>query len=406
MTQKELLTVLSALGSADEAEWRPAYERLLACDPRLFMDVEKIFKLPQLSDYPARNRFADFLFALPAEDVGFNVSLTNGRNEELTIVTHEDGLRLTFKVHVGDGSGKTIEAYRGVSRDEGFTTETMRLMKSLLLLASFDTRESGEIIMTVASGHPKAMLTKLAQALINERKNPSARESLSNLWDDLPVGGNFELLKIPPTQTILQSLVQSHVSPAYAMIRLTKEPDAATQFIGEKLHPAEMSPEQFELLLEQLASDDETRWRDAFNKLHIFNRVWELEEIESLLAREQFQSYPARHRLVDLITLTPLTSSQSALRRRYKVVTVVEADGEDKPRFVVQCGPDDRFRGSSSIYWTEENERTAMSLLLLDSFKTSRAKEILQLMASGHPKASITQFARSILDSNQPDLTR
>lgn len=400
LTRVELIALLSSLGSDQDSEWQSAYERLQICDPRLFMDLEDIFHLPKLREYPARNRFADLLFGLPIEQVGHFASLTDRETQRITLVPHEDQFRLTFERPIGNASGKTIEAYRGVSADEGFiSSRSIRAAKSLLLLASFDTPSAGNVILSVASGHPKAMLTKMARSLIEERKAPSTQKSLPDLYGDLQNGDHFELLELPSDAT-------TQLAPAYAALRLIDDPVTTTQFIGENLQPAEMTSEEYETLLDQLAGDDKTRSREGYTELLKFNRNWELDEIDALLERESFQEYPARHRLVDLITCTPWDSYLAAWRARYKFVTVSKNEGDTfhrgkkiNNRFVVKCGPSDRFRGASDEYWADETERAAISLLLLKSFQTERADELIKSMASGHPKATLTRFAQSLLDN-------
>lgn len=391
MTRNELLALISSLGSNEEAEWKRAYERLLICDPRLFMDADQLFQLPQLQKYPARKRFAELVQGSPLDFA--DSSRAMGTIASKIGLGSRNGIPgLTFTVY----GEKVFRAFLPAGSCPAVAPTVYRQYKSLILLASFNTTSADKLILSVAAGHPKAMLTKVARALINDRKTPREKKNLSELWIDLLGEGEFELLDLP-------KIAATDLSRAHAILSLMKDPLATTKFLSEKLQPAEMTGDELESLLDELASVDKTLSREAYNKLLKFNPSWEFEEIEDLLAREQFQDYPARHRLVDLITCTPWNSYKAARTARYKFVTISESAGENGTEFSVKCGPNDKFRGVSARHWADESERTAESLLLLESFRTNRANELIKLMASGHPKAGISKFARSILENGKRD---
>jgi hypothetical protein len=134
--------------------------------------------------------------------------------------------------------------------------------------------------------------------------------------------------------------------------------------------------------------------------------------LEELLSLDIVQTYPARHRLVDVLSGLSVDAPESAIHKRYKVIKLVKIvvpDSEDVFNF---CGGDTENPCRVS-WWAEprlerlndgppegaktEWTRIVRALALLESFDTPKAREIIRSFATGHPDAQPTKIARAIL---------
>jgi hypothetical protein len=73
--------------------------------------------------------------------------------------------------------------------------------------------------------------------------------------------------------------------------------------------------------------------------------------LEEILSLEAVQEYPARHRLVDILSGQPVDESYSATSQRYKFIRLNRFEGDDGVYFNF-CGSDTEDTCGSS-WWAE-----------------------------------------------------
>ena len=215
-------------------------------------------------------------------------------------------------------------------------------------------------------------------------------ESLMKLWSDL--------LESEPTST-------------RAILKLSKHPESVTEFLASKLPPLTMTEQELLDAIAQLGSDDEKNWRAAYQKLNYFDPRLAL-GLEEVLSLDAVQEYPARHRLVDVLSGRPIDESYSATRQRYKFIKLNKHESDDGDYFNF-CGSETENTCGSS-WWAEpkvenlnvgfsnpkmEWTRIVRALALLESFDTPEANAIIKSVATGHADAQPTKIARSIVSA-------
>ena len=224
---------------------------------------------------------------------------------------------------------------------------------------------------------------------------------LSQLWADL-LGGE-------PSST-------------RAVLKLSKYPDLTTDFFASKLSPLKITKQELLGAITELGSDDDKSWRVAYQHLSYFDPRLAM-GLEELLSLDSVQTYPARHRLVDVLSGLSIDDPRSAIRQRYKVIKLdkinhITPDGDrfvtpDGDHFFNFCGGDTENTCRAN-WWAEprlerlnvwpmnegakkEWTRIARALALLESIDSPKARDIIRSVASGHPDAQPTKIARSIL---------
>ena len=241
------------------------------------------------------------------------------------------------------------------------------------------------VLLTLTANHVHAQTTS---AMLAPRH-------LSQLWADLPGG--------EPIST-------------KAVLKLSKYPDLTTEFFASKLSPLKITKQELLGAITELGSNDDKQWRVAYQHLSYFDPRLAM-SLEELLSLDSVQTYPARHRLVDVLSGLSVDDPRSAIRQRYKVIKLVKVVGPDGKDFFNFCGGD--TENTCRVNWWAEprlerlnvwpmNEgakkewtRIARALALLESIDSPKAREIIRSVASGHPDAQPTKIARAIL-SVQP----
>lgn len=239
------------------------------------------------------------------------------------------------------------------------------------------------VLLTLTANHVHAQTTS---AML-------AHRHLSQLWADL-LGGE-------PIST-------------KAVLKLSKYPDLTTEFFASKLSPLKITTQELLGAITELGSDDDKQWRVAYQHLSYFDPRLAM-GLEELLSLDTVQTYPARHRLVDLISGLSVDDPRSAIRQRYKVIKLVKVVGPDGEDFFNFCGGD--TENTCRVNWWAEprlerlyvwpmNEgtktewtRITRALALLESIDSPKAREIIRSVASGHPGAQPTKIARAILSA-------
>jgi hypothetical protein len=207
-------------------------------------------------------------------------------------------------------------------------------------------------------------------------------------------------------------LLDGEPSSTRAVLKLSKYPDLTTDFFASKLSPLKITKQELLGAITELGSDDDKRWRVAYQHLSYFDPRLAM-GLEELLSLDSVQAYPARHRLVDVLDGLSIDDPRSAIRQRYKVIKLdkgVTPDGDDFFNF---RGGDTEIDLRVS-WWAEprlerlnvwpmnegakkEWTRIIRALALLESFDSPRARAIIESVATGHPDAQPTKIARAIL---------
>ena len=207
-------------------------------------------------------------------------------------------------------------------------------------------------------------------------------------------------------------LLGGEPSSTRAVLKLSKYPDLTTDFFASKLSPLKITKQELLGAITELGSDDDKRWRVAYQHLSYFDPRLAM-GLEELLSLDIVQTYPARHRLVDVLSGLSIDDPRSAIRQRYKVIKLnkgVTPDGDDVFNF---RGGDTEIDYRVS-WWAEprlerlnvwpmnegakkEWTRIVRALALLESFDSPRARDVIESVAKGHLDAQPTKFARAIL---------
>jgi hypothetical protein len=211
-------------------------------------------------------------------------------------------------------------------------------------------------------------------------------ESLTELWSDL---------------------LESESTATRAVLKLSRHPESVTKFLATKLLPLKLDEQELHETIADLGSDDEKRWRAAFQKLNYFDPRLAL-GIEEILSIDSVQDYPARQRLVDVLSGRTVDGPYSAMG--YKTITLSKIEGDDGAYYNFFGRESENSCGSS--WWAEskveklnsgfsnqrvEWTRIVRALAVLESFNTSEATAIIESIATGHAQAQPTRVAREIL---------
>ena len=215
-------------------------------------------------------------------------------------------------------------------------------------------------------------------------------EQLTDLWSDL---------------------LESEPASTRAILKLSKHPASATKFLAAKLSPIMMTEQELRDAIAELGSDDEEKWRAAYRKLNYLDPRIAM-GLEEVLSLEAVQQYPARHRLVDILSGRPVDEPYSATSQRYKFIKLNKHDDDgDDGEFFNFCGSETENTCGSS-WWAEpkvenlndgfsnpklEWTRVIRALSLLESFDTPDANAIIESIATGHADAQPTKIARAIV---------
>jgi hypothetical protein len=214
------------------------------------------------------------------------------------------------------------------------------------------------------------------------------------------------LMKSPKTLDKLWSdLLEDEPTATQALLAMSKHSTEVTQFLEAKLVPLRLSREQLIKYIENLSSNNEDEWKEAVRKLEYFDPRLAM-GLQELLSLKSVQTFPARHRLVDVLSGRQIDSPYSATTRAFQFVNLYEM-GDEGYNF---RGGDDENSCLSS-WWAEhridrlndrfgnpkpEWTRIVRSLALLQSFDTSAARSIIATVASGHPDSQPTRIAMEL----------
>jgi hypothetical protein len=215
-----------------------------------------------------------------------------------------------------------------------------------------------------------------------------------------------------PDETLVQlwaDLLENEPKCTKAVLRLSKYPKATTRFLATKLPPLKLSGLELLDAVWRLGSDSEEEWRAAYQKLNYFDPRLAM-GLEEILALDAAKEFPARNRLVDILSGRSIDAPYSATSQRYQSIVLHQFKDDDQDFFNF-VGSEKPGEGGTS-WWAEpkvealnvgfsnpkiEWTRMIRAITLLESFDTPEAYAIVEAVASGHPDAQPTRVAQSIL---------
>lgn len=395
LTQDGLMILLTDLCSDNADTWRGAYKRLSVLNPQLAMGVEELLGLESFQEFPYRNRLVGLI---AGSEIDSPYSALGLEFKKIAVRKASDGA-FTLMASEPAVPGYANYSYAVKKIGEEFKSEYSAFTHALALLEHLNTPQATRLIERIASGDPRVSVTRLAQQILAQRANPVATLSVENHWNNLNFTGGF---------MGAHAMYESTLSIDRNLLALAKDPAATTKFLAQKLKPQTISRDELESLLTDFCSEEESRWKKAYERLRIFSPLREF-SVSELLERDSFQEYPARHRLTDLLTGTPIGSDQSATLAKFEVVTLIEQAVYGEPGICMNYeNPDPANDGGFGVSGSRcfplflgRDSDILHALRLLETFNTTEADELLKSIASGHPKMASTRQAQEILKSRQ-----
>ncbi len=221
------------------------------------------------------------------------------------------------------------------------------------------------------------------------------------------VCGAEPTISVHTLDSLWSDLLENEPISTRAILTLAKYPTETTYFLETHLKPLTLSREHAVELIDQLGSDNEQEWRSALRELEYFDPRLAF-GLEELLSLESAQRFPARHRLVDVLSGRSVDELYSAYNEKHKYIKLnnIGAEGFNF------CGSEKEDTCGSS-WWAEhridrlnvlpwgtkkrEWTRIVRLLALLESIGTTDAEEIIDRIATGHPDAHPSKVAVSMI---------
>ncbi|MGI9518164.1 MAG: hypothetical protein ACR2NP_14005, partial [Pirellulaceae bacterium] len=197
-----------------------------------------------------------------------------------------------------------------------------------------------------------------------------------------------------------------------AALRMTQEPDDVVAFLQDHLVTVEMNEEKFARLLEDLSSDDEATWENAYREFE-YHDPRLLDDIEVVF--ERAPRNPAHNRMAGILSNFPLTSfkDEHMQSQFFGAPVVLDRSATTGHYRFVRNGPAGRSTSWSARYdlsdwengpgWQRKTDwnRAVRAILVLDQINTPAAQQVIERIASGHEKAPPTVTARRVLDDSK-----
>ncbi len=154
LSAEDLQTLLTDLGSDDEAYWRPAFEKLQYFDPRLATALPTLMK--DVTEQVTRNRLVEVLCDYsPDTMAGKTVTLRKfAKEEEYNFVSNDSSWWAEARVARLNIGGTTKRKWT-------------RAARAIALLEHIATAGAAAVLKDMTTGHPDAIPTKQAQEALN-----------------------------------------------------------------------------------------------------------------------------------------------------------------------------------------------------------------------------------------------
>ncbi len=198
-----------------------------------------------------------------------------------------------------------------------------------------------------------------------------------------------------------------------AALRMTREPNGAIEFLQSTLITVEMNEEKFARLLEDLSSDDEATWENAYREFE-YHDPRLLDDIEVVFDRAPRN--PAHNRMAGILSNFPLTAfKDDEMQSDFFSAPVVLDRSATTGNYRFVCNSPDSSMSWGARYdlsdwengpgWQRKTDwnRAGRAILVLDHINSPAARQILERMASGHEKAPPTVMAKRVLDDSNSE---
>lgn len=193
------------------------------------------------------------------------------------------------------------------------------------------------------------------------------KKELEGLWDDL---------------------YKDEPAASSALLKLFKQPEHAVPFLKAKLQPLKLDTDRCNQLLKDLGSDDEKKWKAAWDELDYFDPRL---ATDLLTLMKQVTDNPARSRMVELVSER---KADSLAGQTIQIRSV----GNDGYNFSSNNGSwwaEHRIDRISSAGWNHKKSwtRAARGVAIFEQIGTPDAIKVLEQLADGHTEAFPTKAA-------------
>lgn len=182
-----------------------------------------------------------------------------------------------------------------------------------------------------------------------------------------------------------------------ALLQLSRDPVGAMTVFRAHLKPLKLTGDRLKELIVQLSSDDEKVWMAAFEELEYFDPRLAL-DLPTLM--EVVQVAPVRQRLTEVLSGRPAGSLREEDVNLRKV-------GDDGYNFSSGDGSwwaehkIERLKGRGWGNPKKKWQRALRAIAILEQMGTPEAEALLEDLATGHPEAQPTVFAKECLERLQ-----
>ena len=357
ITSGQAKALLLKLNSADEHLWKTAFEELDYFDPRLAINLTEMME--RVTQSPARQRLVE---VLSRREVG---SL---QGKEIGLKPVGEGFNFYTQA---DGSwwAEPKVAKINSTRWGNSKPKWTRAERAMVLLEHLGTPNAISILKEMATGHPDAQPTKVAQDAL--QRVSLGKKPMLACWAELEKG---------------------EVDGSRALLELYDRTKEAVPFLKDKMKPLTISSDQVKALLLKLDSADERVWKPAFEELEYFDPRLAIGLVDLM---EQVTQSPARQRMVEVL------SERSAGSLVGQEIKLWQGNG-----FFNFNGPrgawwaENRVDKINSTWWgmiKRKWTRAERAIVLLEHVRSPEAIIILKDMATGHPEARPTTVAKDAL---------
>lgn len=413
--RKDAEKLIGRLGSANEAEWKAAFDELLYLDPRLAMPLDECWALAKTDDQ--KRRLAWVLHGEVIEGTEhsvFELKPPKGKGDfdlwELAWLP-EPGVKPQIPNFGFMGVAADVRQLRSDRCGDRWTRQTLAVQ----MLTRMDVRTGWEAIERMADGHPEAEPTIHAQIATEWKRSGKPFER----WDrERPrEGGGPQVEQHKRDWDSLQPLTARQQQLGAVMGFVLDRPAESVQFFRTKLRPLKLEKKRADELVKQLFSDKEADWKAAvgeFARLDIrlaypVREAWELAKTADERSKMAMVLHQNGARVMDGLLHYDVKAAdevpqlfasedkgfvkhglfyQKTVRPDVPPEVSEKLGGADYDI----CAPGDFATLNLTIWHREES-----AIYILNAIGTDDAVAVIKDMATGHPDAGPTKAANEVL---------
>ncbi|QEL14254.1 hypothetical protein [Limnoglobus roseus] len=237
--------------------------------------------------------------------------------------------------------------------------------RALILLEYYGTPEAKKLIEGMTHGHPDAAPTIEAKAELKQWAVPLPKPDVQKAWD---------------------GLLNDHGGSPRCVLTLLKHKPEAILTIRANLRPIKLTADRCLELISALGDDDEKKWQAARAELlYLDPRL--VFDLPALM--EKAPTGLMRTRLAEILCYQKADSLKGLtlqLQKQDNGVYVLVSE-------IGSRAVDDKLRSFANPAW----ERVHAVLNVLEVFETPDAMKLIEEIASWHPKAPSSTFAKLVL---------